>query len=652
MISLDNVTIRFGGIPLFSHVSFMIRDREKVALAGRNGAGKSTILKLIKGLISPDEGEVVLRQDHITGYLPQKMILNNQHTVLEEALNAFEEIRLLEKKIEHLNLKLAEREDYESESYLKIIHQLTDAHERFDLLGGTNIRAEVERTMLGLGFKQEDLEKPTAIFSGGWRMRIELAKVLLLKPDVLLLDEPTNHLDIESIIWLENFLVNYPKSVLLISHDRTFLDRVTSRTIEISLGKIYDYNAPYSKYLTLREERKEQILAAYNNQQKLIEKTEEFIERFRYKATKANQVQSRIKQLEKIERIEIEEHESNIHFRFPPAPRSGDIVVDVNDLSKKYDSNLILKDVSLTIERGEKVAFVGKNGEGKTTLAKIISKNLEHTGVCKIGHNVSIGYYAQNQDELLDENKTVFQTIDDEATGEIRTQIRNILGAFLFGGENADKKVKVLSGGERSRLSMIKLLLKPVSLLVLDEPTNHLDIQSKDILKKALLNYNGTLILVSHDRYFLDGLVQKVFEFREKQVWEHLGGIFDFLEKRKLDNLGELNKSKTGMPLSSGNKNDIKNSKTQYEARKKHEQALRKLRNKVQSLEAEIEMLENLIESKDKELQDPHNAGTVVFEPAFYKEYDQLKNDLNRKIDDWEALTLELEKKDSAGPDL
>ncbi|RLD35096.1 MAG: ABC transporter ATP-binding protein [Bacteroidetes bacterium] len=651
MISLNNLTVRFGGIALFSNVSFMIRDRERVALAGRNGAGKSTILKLIKGNISCDEGEVVVPQDQVIGYLPQTMIMNDQNSVLEEALSAFQEIRIIEKKIHKLSNQLEEREDYESVSYLNLIHELTEANERYDILGGSNIMADVEKTLLGLGFIKDDLEKPSATFSGGWRMRIELAKVLLIKPDVLLLDEPTNHLDIESIIWLENFLINYPKSVLLISHDRTFLDSVTNRTIEINLGKIHDYNVPYSKYLLLREERKEQILATYKNQQKLIEKTEEFIEKFRYKATKANQVQSRVKQLEKLERIEIEEHESSIHFKFPPAPRSGDIVVKVSGLSKNYGTKNILKDVNLTIERGEKIAFIGKNGEGKTTLAKIIAENLEHSGECKPGHNVSIGYYAQNQDELLDENKTVFQTIDDEATGDIRLLIRNILGAFLFGGEDVDKKVKVLSGGERSRLSMIKLLLKPVSLLILDEPTNHLDIQSKDILKKALLDYKGTLIIVSHDRYFMDGLVQKVFEFRDKQVKEHIGGIFEFLEKHKLDSLGELDKS-TGKKQNNQKEEKNKSSKAQFQARKKHDQAVRKLKNDINKLEFKIEKLENIIKSMDKTLQDPKNTPTGNIEPEFYKEYNKLKTEHDHRLYEWEILTTELEEKELAGPDL
>ena len=541
MISIEQLTIHFGGFTLFSNISLYISFNDKIGLVGKNGAGKSTLLKVIQGSQPFDEGAINVPNNIKIGYLPQQLDIIDNKTVYEETLTAFTEILSLEKEIEKANAELSSRKDYESEEYLKLIHWLSEANERFHLINGTSIEADIEKVLIGLGFMQSDFQRNTSEFSGGWRMRIEIAKILLKKPDVLLLDEPTNHLDIESIQWLEDFLINFPGAVLLVSHDRKFLDDVTKRTIEISLGKIFDYKVPYSYYVELRKERMEQQISAYNNQQKKIEDTEKFIERFRYKATKAVQVQSRIKQLNKLERLDVDfEDNSAIHFRFPPAPRSGNVVFESVNLSKKYDKHVVLNNLDFKIERGEKVAFVGRNGEGKTTFARIIVGDLDYEGEIIYGGNVKIGYYAQNQSDLIDENLTVFQTIDNIAVGEIRTKIRNILGSFLFSGDDIDKKVKVLSGGERSRLALAKLLLEPVNLLILDEPTNHLDIRSKDILKQALIKYDGTLIIVSHDRDFLDGLTNKIFEFKNTKIKEHLGGIYEFLEKKKFSSLREL----------------------------------------------------------------------------------------------------------------
>lgn len=544
MISVDNLKMEFGVTPLFSDVSFVINKKDRIALVGKNGAGKSTLLKILSGLQQPTSGSVSIPHDTTIGYLPQVMILSDSRTVMQEAEMAFEHIFELQAEIERLNNQLAERTDYESEDYQKLIERFTHESERFNMMGGVNYKAEIEKTLCGLGFERSDFDRPTSEFSGGWRMRIELAKLLLRRPDVLLLDEPTNHLDIESIQWLENFLATSANAVVLVSHDRAFINNVTNRTIEISCGKIYDYKVAYDQFVELRKERREQQIRAYENQQKMIQDTEDFIERFRYKATKAVQVQSRIKQLEKIERIEIDEEDnSTLRLKFPPAPRSGNYPVIAENLKKSYGSHTVFHDVNLTIERGEKVAFVGKNGEGKSTLVKCIMGEItDYEGKLTIGHNVMTGYFAQNQAQLLDGEITVFDTIDNVAKGDIRTRIRDILGAFMFGGETVDKKVKVLSGGERSRLAMIKLLLEPVNLLILDEPTNHLDLKTKDILKQALMDFDGTLIVVSHDRDFLDGLVSKVYEFGNKQVKEHLCGIYEFLEKKKLDSLRELEK--------------------------------------------------------------------------------------------------------------
>jgi len=640
MISVEQLTVEFGAFQLFNDISLIINPKDRIGLVGKNGAGKSTLLKIFMGLQAPSKGTVVVPSDVSLGYLPQNMNVADSRNVFDEAKEAFSEVLKLKQIIEHITNQLSDRTDYESQEYLKLIHDLAEANDRFQLLEGDSIDANIEQTLLGLGFKTGDFTRPTSEFSGGWRMRIELAKILLQKPHVLLLDEPTNHLDIEAIQWFEDFLKDYPGAVVLISHDRAFLDNVTKRTVEITMGKIYDYSASYSKFEILRKERREQQLAAYRNQQKKIEETEEFIERFRYKATKAVQVQSRIKQLEKIERIEIDELDtSTIHIKFPPAPRSGDLVVRTKDLMKQYGNLTVFKDIELTVTRGEKIAFVGRNGEGKTTLSKIIVGDLDYSGELKIGHNVSIGYFAQNQDELLEENKTVFQTIDDIAVGDIRLKIRDILGAFLFGGEDIDKKVKVLSGGERSRLAMAKLLLKPYNLLVLDEPTNHLDMRSKDILKKALNDFEGTLILVSHDRQFLDGLVDKVYEFRDKKIKEHIGGIYDFLRKRKLENLKELERKKKSISKDTEKKDSA--NKQNYLERKEIDKKIRKAENNVKECESEIEKIESKLEEIGSVLSNPDKMNE---DASLFSQYENLKNDLEKRMKSWEELTEVLEE--------
>ena len=534
MISINKLSIHFTGTDLFNDVSFIIGDKDRIGLVGKNGAGKSTLLKILAGQQEPEKGDIVMTTDQTVGYLPQEMIPDSKKTVFDEALTAFTEALHLESQIKKLTNSISSRTDYETDSYMKLVHQLTDADERFRMIGGNTMQADTEKILLGLGFAKEDFVRLLTEFSSGWQMRVELAKILLKKPDTLLLDEPTNHLDIESIQWLEGFLINYQGAVVLVSHDRAFLDNVTTRTIEITLGKINDYKASYSEYVIQRAERRESQMNAYNNQQKEIEYIEKFVDRFRYKSTKARQVQSRIKLLDKMDIIEVEEMDkSAIHFKFPPAPHSGKVVVEANDLTKKYDEKIVLDKISFAVNKGEKIAFVGKNGEGKTTLSRVIVGEIPYIGEMKLGHQVIIGYFAQNQAAMLDGEKTVFETIDDVAVGDIRPKIRAILGGFLFGAEEIDKKVKVLSGGEKSRLALAKLLLTPVNLLVLDEPTNHLDMQSKDILKNALLQFEGTLIVVSHDRDFLQGLTDKVYEFKRRHIKEYIGDVYDFLRKQE-----------------------------------------------------------------------------------------------------------------------
>ncbi len=643
MISVENLQVEFGGFTLFDDVSFVINKKDRIALVGKNGAGKSTLLKILAGLQSPTHGVVSIPKETTIGYLPQQMQLKDIRTVREEAELAFEQIHEMERKINHLNEQLAERTDYESEAYHKLIDQVTHLSEQFQMAGGNNYHAELERTLLGLGFLREDFDRPTSEFSGGWRMRIELAKLLLRHPDVLLLDEPTNHLDIESIQWLENFIATRANAVVLVSHDRAFIDNTTSRTIEIELGHIYDYKVKYSEYVVLRKERREQQLRAFENQQKKLADTEAFIERFRYKATKSTQVQSRIKQLEKIERIEVDEVDTSmLNLKFPPAPHSGSYPVIAEEVSKSYGKHLIFEHVNLTIQRGEKVAFVGKNGEGKSTLVKCIMNEIPYEGTLKLGYGVKIGYFAQNQAQLLDDNLTVFDTIDYVAQGDIRTKIRDILGAFMFGGEASEKKVKVLSGGERSRLAMIRLLLEPVNLLILDEPTNHLDMRSKDVLKNALKEFDGTVIVVSHDRDFLDGLVEKVYEFGNKRVTEHLGGIYDFLEKKKLLSLQELERG-TKEPKNPINEETPTQNKLSYEARKEQNKLIKKLERTIAESEKKIEQIENAIKEIEQKLATPEGASDT----SLYTQYANLKKELSEVMDQWTEQTLELEELNS-----
>jgi ATP-binding cassette, subfamily F, member 3 len=637
MISLENLSLQFGGQRIFENISLLLGAKDRIGLVGKNGAGKSTMLKLLVGEQKPDEGNIVIPSDISIGYLPQQLACSDTRSVFDEAMTAFAEVKHIEKEIEHLNRQLIERTDYESDSYLELVEILTEKNDRLGLIDSVKTEAFAEQTLKGLGFERKDFNRPTKEFSGGWRMRIELAKILLRSPDVFLLDEPTNHLDIESIQWLENFLASYPGAVILISHDRTFLDKVTTRTVEISLGKLHDYKAPYSKYLILRKERQEQLIASYRNQQKQIEETQDFIERFRYKASKAVQVQSRIKQLDKIDLIEVDEEDlSAINIRFPAAPRSGTIVFEARNLTKAYGNHVVLNDIDIIVERGEKVAFVGRNGEGKSTLSRIIIGELEASGSYKLGHNVNIGYFAQNQDELLKENKTVLQTIDDVAVGDVRGKIRDILAAFLFRGEDVDKKVKVLSGGEKSRLSMAKLLLEPYNLLVLDEPTNHLDMRSKDVLKQALMAYDGTLILVSHDRDFLNTLSQKIYEFKDQKIKEHRGSIYEFLEKKNLSSLNQLNIKNTGSKQS-----DIENpnqNKLSYAERKEFDKKLRKVQKQVETIEESIQTIELRQSVIEKILSEGTNDSLLI------DEYEKNKNKIAILLNDWEKENATLEK--------
>ena len=641
MISIEGLTVKFGGFTLFDAISFVVNRKDSIALTGRNGAGKSTLLKILAGLKTPTSGIVSIPKDTTVGYLPQQMQLVDTRTLLEETEQAFEYIHQIEREMNDLNHDLAERTDYESEDFHKLLDRITLLSERLQMMGGSNYQAEIERTLLGLGFRREDFDRPTSQFSGGWRMRIELAKLLLSRPDVLLLDEPTNHLDIESIQWVENFISTHANAVILVSHDRAFIDNTTHRTIELELGKLYDYKVKYSEYVNLRKERREQQLRAYENQQKMLADTEAFIERFRYKASKAVQVQSRIKQMEKVDRIEVDDVDNSmLRLKFPPVPRSGSYPVIAENLAKRYGNHLIFKDVNFTIHRGDKVAFVGKNGEGKTTLVKCMMGEIEFEGGLTLGHNVKIGYFAQNQAQLLDESKTVFETIDYVAQGDVRLKIRNILGAFMFGGEASDKKVQVLSGGERSRLAMIRLLLEPVNVLILDEPTNHLDMRSKDVLKEALMEFEGTVIVVSHDREFLDGLVGKVYEFGNQRIIEHLGGIYEFLERKKIDTLRELERKTTSTTEMPESQEQSSLSKLSYEARKEQNRIRKNLEKAISNAELQIERLEKEISELEERLATPEGAS----DNSLYATHEELRQEIACIMEVWTEKTIELGK--------
>ena len=637
MISIDSITVEFGGNALFENVSFLIKEKEKIALIGRNGAGKTTLLKLIAGEMSPTRGNISRPKNLTIGYLPQHIKVNDSKTVREETLTAFENIFAIRANIATLTAELNERDDFHSAEYGKLIEDLGYQNERLQMFDSDSIEAETEKTLMGLGFRRTDFERRTSEFSGGWRMRIELAKILLRKPDLLLLDEPTNHLDIESINWLESFLKNSKSALLLVSHDKAFVDAVTTRTIEISLGKIYDYKANYSRYLELRAIDRENQIRAYENQQKLIADTQDFINRFRYKPTKAVQVQSRIKMLEKLEPIQIEEVDnSRLNLRFPPPPHSGTISLDIENMTKAYGEHTVLQNIDMQIRRGEKIAFVGKNGEGKTTLVKCIVGDLDFMGSLRLGHNVKVGYFAQNQAATLDDSKTVFQTVDDIATGDIRTKLRNILGAFMFGGDDIDKRVAVLSGGERSRLAMIKLLLSPVNMLILDEPTNHLDISTKNVLKDAIRQFPSSAIIVSHDRDFLDGLVDKVYEFADKKIIEHIGGIGDFLRAKNFNSLHQIEIKNT-------DKKDIapqavSDSKLQYEQNKERARQIKKQERQIELLESDIADLEKEIARLEAEFTDGNSSDELSVK------YHKTQHLLEQKMYEWEILSEELEK--------
>ena len=637
MISIQNLSMHFTGQDLFTDINFLIREKDRIGLVGKNGAGKTTLIRMIAGLEQPTHGSVVMSDDVTVGYLPQEMNIYSSKSVLEETMTAFEEVHRLEDEIVKIQDELSNREDYESAAYQRLCDKLSYLNERLVLMGGHSAEGEAERILVGLGFDHEDMSRMMSEFSNGWQMRVELAKILLRKPSLLLLDEPTNHLDIESIQWLEGYLKNYYGAIFMVSHDRAFLDHITIRTIEISGAKIYDYKCSYSEFVERREERIDLQKAAYDNQQREIKEIESFIERFRYKATKAKQVQSRVKQLEKMNIVEIDDRDKSVmHFKFPPAPHSGKVTLDINNVSKSYGDKIILENIKLLIPRGEKIAFVGRNGEGKSTLSKIIAGVIDYDGEVKLGHEVKIGYYAQNQQDMLDPEKTVFETLDDVAVGEMRVKVKSLLGAFLFSGETIDKKVKVLSGGEKARLSLAKMLLFPTNLLVLDEPTNHLDMLSKDILKSALLQFDGTLIVVSHDRDFLQGLTTKVYEFKKPHIKEYIGDIYDFLEAKRIKELDELNKKQGARQESVS----VSQNRIDYEAKKKEEREKKRVEKEIKMLEDKIDALEKELAHLDEIMANPSAYQDVQVNDDFYWAYGKKKEELQYLIDKWGEVAM------------
>ena len=631
--------MQFTGEDLFTDINFMIREKDRIGLVGKNGAGKTTLIRLLCGLEQPYKGDVIMSDDVTVGYLPQEKNVRSEKTVLDEAMTAFEEYYEIERQLAKLQDELSNREDYESASYQRLCEKMSHLNERLVLMGGHSIEGEAEQILIGLGFEHDDMQRPMKEFSNGWQMRVELAKILLRKPKLLLLDEPTNHLDIESIQWLEGFLKNYYGAIFMVSHDRAFLDHITIRTIEISCGKIYDYKCSYSEFIERREERIDIQKAAFDNQQREIKEIEAFIERFRYKATKAKQVQSRVKQLEKMDMVQIDDQDKSVmHFKFPPAPHSGKVTLELENVSKSYGEKNILNNINLLIPRGEKIAFVGRNGEGKSTLSKIIAGVLDYEGEVKLGHEVKIGYYAQNQQDMLDPEKTVFETLDDVATGDMRVKVKSLLGAFLFGGEAIEKKVKVLSGGEKARLSLAKMLLFPTNLLILDEPTNHLDMLSKDILKSALLQFDGTLIIVSHDRDFLQGLTNKVYEFRKPNIKEYIGDIYDFLEEKKMKELDDLNKKMKSQPV----ENKVSQSKLDYETKKQNDREIKRIEREIKKIEEQIESLEMEIAEMDAVMSSPTDYPHISIDNAWYSSYGEKKEKLQDLMNQWEEKSMSI----------